>query len=76
MQQGMMVKRYAARHDDEEVCRLNWSEVKPRTQCRLEPSYIPVRKSNHQRVSADQAASQEAAGASPTGTQAPRDNPR
>ncbi|DBA98665.1 TPA: hypothetical protein ACH3X1_014446 [Trebouxia sp. C0004] len=55
--------------------RLNWSEVKPRTQCRLEPSYIPVRKSNHQRVSADQAASQEAAGASPTGT-CRRLNPR
>ncbi|KAL0032705.1 hypothetical protein WJX79_005111 [Trebouxia sp. C0005] len=55
--------------------RLNWSEVKPRTQCRLEPSYIPVRKSSHQRVSADQAASQEAARASPTAT-LKRPNPR
>ncbi len=75
MQQVMMVKRCAARHDDKEVCRLNWSEVKPRTQCRLEPSYIPVRKSNHQRISSDQAASQEAAGASPRGTLR-RPNPR
>ena len=44
--------------------RLNWSEVKPRTQCRLEPSYIPVRKSQPQQASPDQ----EAGGTSPKGT--------
>lgn len=43
------------------VCRLNWSEVKPRTQCRLEASYIPVGKSHHHRPSYDKAADQEAA---------------
>ena len=43
------------------VCRLNWSEVKPRTQCRLEPSYIPVGRSHYHRSSSDKAAEQEAA---------------
>ncbi|KAL3131608.1 hypothetical protein ABBQ38_007905 [Trebouxia sp. C0009 RCD-2024] len=41
--------------------RLNWSEVKPRTQCRLEPSYIPVTKTVHHRSSSDKAADQDAA---------------
>ena len=51
------------------LCRLNWSEVKPRTQCRLDPTYIPVRKGQQPRASADQAGDQEEAGAtSPKGS--------
>ena len=43
------------------ACRLNWSEVKPRTQCRLEPSYIPVAKTPHRPSSSDKAADRDAA---------------
>lgn len=45
-------------------CRLNWSKVKPRTKCRLESSFIPMRKSQHQSATAEQQADKSHARAS------------
>lgn len=47
-------------------CRLDWSNVKPKTKCRLEPAFIPDR-----RGAATSRAGQPTSGASPPSRQRP-----